>query len=689
MPTTRELVQPYTTPLAMSMVALVGDGQLASVLMRRLENATDITVSGYRSLKDFSLACNGGQTALVVAVSDFWRPAHDYALQSWCSKHHVAFLRAGIWQREAAIGPLVLAGVPGCVECAERRRWRAAIHDMPHAVHFLEWCKDDERIMARLANPWATAIALDTVGALAALEIQTFISQGVPHMGLHSVRFVELRSLGSTCHTFLPDPLCPLCGQMIEDDGADAVLHFVPRLRSTDHPYRLRSLDEEVEVLEKQYVDPLLGIQVEPTAAIRTGSAAFATTYTCYYEYPYLAQHITGSGFTPSFRSSRAIAIIEALERYCGLFPRARRAVVYGSYHQLRDHAIDPAQLGVYSPEQYARYRRDSRRFCVAYHPDLSYYWMWGYSLRKKQPVLVPEQVAYYASAKMRPARERFLHDTSNGCAIGASLEEATLYGLFEALERDAFFLTWYARLKLPAIDPHTARDTGLKLALERLERMANFTFYAFDGTTDFGIPVVVCVGVNTLDQAPKMVCAASARWNPDRALASAFYEVAAGISDLQNCFPRELERGQRLVNNSSLVVNMDDHALVSAMPQAFPRISFLLQGQAQQSMQERFAAQYATGPSPDLTQDLMRAVERVLARGYDVVVVNQTAPELQATGLHCVRVLVPGLVPMAFGHDFRRLYGIERLYRLPVELGYSDHVLSEAELNPYPHPFP
>jgi ribosomal protein S12 methylthiotransferase accessory factor len=43
----------------------------------------------------------------------------------------------------------------------------------------------------------------------------------------------------------------------------------------------------------------------------------------------------------------------------------------------------------------------------------------------------------------------------------------------------------------------------------------------------------------------------------------------------------------------------------------------------------------------------------------------------------------------MTFGHDFTRLTGLERVIRVPVELGYAKHPLTVEELNTHPHPFP
>jgi ribosomal protein S12 methylthiotransferase accessory factor len=673
-------------------VALVGDSRLAAALMRDLCHEPHVITHHWASLDELRADPDASQARLVVALSTHWRPAHDQAIQAWCWEHHVAFLRASIWQREAVVGPLVRPGVPGCLECAERRRLRTLVLDPYNEARFLTWCQDEKRMAVRLPNPWATAAAIKVISALSAAEIQAFLGSDGAHAAPNSVRFIDLLSLTESKHLFLPDPLCATCGTTVNDAAEDAVVHFVPRPLPRPDSHRLRSLADELEALEARYTGTRLGLV--PTPVNIRSASAFALAITACTEYPYNLMEISCGGHSYSFRSSRASAIAEALERYSGHFPRRKRSTVYGSYRQLRDQAINPEHLGLYSPEQYAQLsqRNDPQR-CVPYHPDLQFSWVWGYSLRTAKPILVPEQIAYYSMQGMRPLTEQFIRENSNGCALGASIEEATLYGLMEVLERDAFLLTWYACLKLPAIAMQSTRDVKLKLAIERSERLNGFTYYAFDNTTDFGLPIALVVGVNRADEAPKMACATGAHWDPDRALANAFHETAGMVAHLKTSPPQstmqDWERGERLVANGALVQSIEDHVLLGAMPAAFPRIGFLFQNQPKEPMSVRFAAQYAAGPSNDLTKILARIIDRIMSRGYDVVIVDQTAPELRESHLYCVRVLVPGLIPMTFCHGFERIYGLDRLYRTPQELGYADHILRAAELNPYPHPFP
>lgn len=89
-----------------------------------------------------------------------------------------------------------------------------------------------------------------------------------------------------------------------------------------------------------------------------------------------------------------------------------------------------------------------------------------------------------------------------------------------------------------------------------------------------------------------------------------------------------------------------------------------------------------------DLRDDLEYLISYYLKRGMDIIVVDQTAPEHTYCGLRCVKVLMPGMLPMTFGQLNRRIIGFERLHQLPSTLGYRSQPLTEAEINPHPHPF-
>ena len=71
---------------------------------------------------------------------------------------------------------------------------------------------------------------------------------------------------------------------------------------------------------------------------------------------------------------------------------------------------------------------------------------------------------------------------------------------------------------------------------------------------------------------------------------------------------------------------------------------------------------------------------------GFDVLVVDQTMPEVAGNGLACVKVLSPGLIPITFGHVNRRTEHLPRL--TDAGLPYVSHLSPGEEPGLVPHPF-
>ncbi|MDG4752626.1 YcaO-like family protein [Micromonospora sp. WMMD718] len=284
--------------------------------------------------------------------------------------------------------------------------------------------------------------------------------------------------------------------------------------------------------------------------------------------------------------------------------------------------------------------------------------------------------------------RTTFGGESSNGCALGGTMEEAILHGIFEVAERDAFLSTWYARLPVPRVDPMSSADPMTRLLVRWLERTTGSRLHVFDITMPEGIPSLWLMLVDEEDRShSKAFCGAGAHLDPERALWAGLVELAS-VADATKEVVAGDTTAPDMVADPDLVVQMEDHMLVAAAQQSWHRFDFLYQGDEILSMEQAFPAAERYRPAEDLLDDLTRVVDRYLGEGLDVVVVDQTAVEQATVDLTAVRVIVPGLVPMVFGHRNRRV-DLPQLRDLPVRLGYRDTPLGPQEVNPYPHPFP
>jgi ribosomal protein S12 methylthiotransferase accessory factor len=352
--------------------------------------------------------------------------------------------------------------------------------------------------------------------------------------------------------------------------------------------------------------------------------------------------------------------------------PGGRRSVVRASFAEVRDTAVDPRTFGLYPPERYTLPGFAFQPFDV----DRVCRWVWGYSFARQEPVLVPQRYAYYRAHVDDPDDPSFAYEISNGCALGGCLEEAILYGILEVVERDAFLMTWYTRRPAARIDLACAQDRSIPLLAKAIEVDTGYRLLAFDTTMEHGVPSVWAMAVCPpgVDQ-PALACAAGAHLDPEQAASGALRELGPILADLMERYPDIAERARTMAADPASVLAMDDHSVLYTSREAAPRLDFLTASTQTRTFTE-MESRYRTGAfrHTDLTDDLTELVRRLAAHQLDVVVVDQTTPEHRAGGFRCVKVIVPGLLPMTFGHDNRRTHGLPRLPR---------------EVNPHPHPFP
>ncbi|RKT19887.1 ribosomal protein S12 methylthiotransferase accessory factor [Streptomyces sp. 1114.5] len=597
--------------------------------------------------------------SMLVVARDGWDTG------DWTAAHDRGEPWLPVWTEldRVVIGPLVRPGERGCAWCVQT--WRAAA---PERTPWTAELRADDRI-ATSPSGWLSGFAAEAVCE-------------VLHSGIAAdcCWYLDLRDLSLTRHAFLPDPLCAVCGALPEDTAERAVIVPAARPKPRARSSRIRELSESR--LTELYVDAETGV-VAPPRGMRDSMVPLTESVLA--EYGYRGE--AGFGRTRDFASSRATAVAEALERLGGQWPWGKRTVVRGSYAELAGDALDPRSLGLLAPERYLEPDCAHQPFTE----DAVVSWVWAYSFGRARPVLVPETHAYYRTQFQPGARadKPFTFEISNGCALGGCVEEAVLHGILEVVERDAFLMTWYARLPVPEVDLARAPDPRIRLLVERIER-TGCRARAFDITLTEGIRAFWVLAQDTTGDGtrPKVVCTSGSALDPVAAVLTALGELAPIVEQEQARYPAEAERARRMAADPELVRIMTDHSLANATPEAFDRFSFLLDGDRLTGWDEVIAS----NPWPlntDLRDDLTEAVDRMLAGGMDVVVVDQTSPLHRAADLHCVKVIVPGALSMTFGHRNRRTAGLPRLREVPHRLGHAPRPLTEADLNPHPHPFP
>ena len=608
---------------------------------------------------------------LVVVATDTWDTSSYPALRQECREQGVPWLPVRAELGRVVIGPVELPGTTGCGTCFELRRGRCRPNAEEHRLLF----EQHGTRLAQRPSSWLTALGCDTVSTLVTDEMRR-VEDGHGRTR-NAVLYVDLEHLTVTPHRFLPEPRCPDCGSLPEDAPEELALE--PRPKSDPGTYRIRRVLDDLDELPELYLDEQSGLLRRPQRQDQ-GGLAVATA-----DLPRRsARRVeTGTGRDSAYRSSELLAILEGLERWGGLEPGAKSTVVEARYGDLPGPAVDPSSLGTHPEQNYWIPGFPFRMFSE----DQSTRWVWGYSFARHEPVLVPETAAYHGIPQRTAVDRPFVQELSNGCALGSSLEEAVLHGLLEVAERDAFLMTWYARLPAPRIDLRGARDREVPLRAAAISLATGYDVLAFDTTLENRIPCtgVMAVSPEDRDDRPKAVCAAGSHPTLEGALLDALGELGPVLAGQLRRFPADADRARRMAQDARLVATKADHATLYGAPEAFERLRFLVESPNRRELSTDTGG-FGNG---DLSVDLDEMLERYLGRGMDVVVVDQTGPEHRAGGFRCAKVLVPGALPLTYGHAHRRVEGLPRLYEVPRLLGHTSAPRDESSINPHPHPFP
>lgn len=494
--------------------------------------------------------------------------------------------------------------------------------------------------------------------------------------------FVDLEPANLTvqAHRYQPSPACSRCAPQVEDSSAfvKAPLSVVAKPdRATYRSNRLPSPRD----LRRLYVDYRVGLVRH---MYRESNSKMLPMWGAENKLPNMEIAEVGYGRHESARTSESVAVLEALERYCGFAPRRRKSTVRGSYAGLMaagEPVFDPRSFILSDPAQ----QTEPGYGLTPYSEDLICDWIWAYSCRRNAPVLIPQQFCFYGFTT--PKSEKFVLETSNGCALGSSLEEAAFYGLLEVIERDAYMTRWYLQAAPKRIE---LNDPAMP-DVQRLYARAlaeGYELAAFDIHLETPIPTVLAMIMDPEEGAGvASYCASATHPQGAKAIMGALVEVCSSIGIYKKQFAAERERARALWLDSSQVQQMRDHVLLYSLPESLDRLSFLDRASHAHCASSIFSDLEKSWSSLELTTDLHRLVSSVCQVAEDVLIVDQTASILDPLDLHCVKVLAPGLLPVTFGHQYRRISP----HRLSQARNYLEAKgeANEPAINPFPHNFP
>ncbi|MFL6823698.1 MAG: TOMM precursor leader peptide-binding protein [Xanthobacteraceae bacterium] len=507
---------------------------------------------------------------------------------------------------------------------------------------------------------------------LAAVEIAKAIATDFrTDLGDH---IISLELLGSTIvrHYVAARPQCPVCGRkQLRNPGrapAPVELGAGGKLIMTSGGYRTVSSGATVARFRK-HVSPLTGVvsrleRIQADLPMNTNYLATHNFSAPARTVNELRAGLSGGSFGKGSTAEQgeASALMEAIERYSGIFQgnEIRMARRFTDFRE--SEAIHPNDVLLFSEAQYRRGQAptsDPDEIPPAlFDPTAKIEWSPAWSLRDRRFRYLPTSLLYFFYRG--PGYQH--HADSNGCAAGNTLAEAIVQGFLELVERDGYAIWWYNRLQRPEVDLGQFDDPyirDLKMQLAETGRR----LWVLDATSDLGIPTFVTIAHWMQNKQELVEFGSGAHFDSRVALLRAMTELnqflSIGLMGARNQNLLDQASNQKSNAEGSPSFRLEDYSYLTPSGAVRPALGSKFGGL-------------------DAREQVTACVNLAKQAGLDFLVLDQTRPDIEVP---VVRVIVPGL------RHFYRRFAPGRLYDVPVKLGWRDRPLSEHELNPlHPH---
>jgi ribosomal protein S12 methylthiotransferase accessory factor len=588
----------------------------------------------------------------------------------------------------ARCGPLVVPGVTACYLCWRMRG--VACQDDPAEALAHEEHLHRTRRPALAARPVVPFLAPHAAATLALEAMKVLAADLSPSLAGAVVELDGL-TLATRRHRVLARPGCPACGGPPRPAAALATRARPTATTRIAPAHRAVAADAaRAPDLRPELVGPLCGlvrelrsIPLDPCEPPGVHLAAATLADHSFGTGPRV-DPAGGKGFTRS--EAEAAALGEAVERYAASLPPPGPVTVCRR-DRLAGPSLDPRELVLYAEHQYAALP------FARYGPDTALGWVRARSASSGGEVWVPAAAASMGYLPRRRA-EWLFDPTSNGTAAGRTLEEAVERAALEVIERDAFLLTWLNRLPAARVDPDGHPEPAVRgLVRSYRRRGVSIELYRLpaDGLAHAFLALAVREGDPRAGRMPGLARAGpaaavglGAALEPAAAARGAVLEVAQVRSSLTGVMASRAGRYRiaELEDDPRRTTDARDHGLLYAGGRTLDRFDFL-----RSAATVPFEWDGGAGRSP-AGERLERLAADLGRRGFDLLYVDLTPPDVAPLGLRVARTLIPRYQPLHFGWGRARLGGT-RLFDLPVEMGLLERPRRAWELNDDPHPLP
>ncbi len=546
---------------------------------------------------------------------------------------------------EAYIGPLFIPKLGGCWYCAESR--------LNAPSNFLNLSNSSKFMANEIVDYSSTRlISMDPLlGHLVALEAVKVVTNFIDSTLLNSVQILDLISMDSSNHKFVPPPVCAVCGGAEAINlGNDQAENNTLQIKDVLLDISSNWVDERLGVISR------LGIRDEEREAPRIPICADAFLKADFWEMEKKKGSTVVGGKGINRESALISAIGEAIERYSATIILENKLTFCPS-NQLSGDVLSPLDLGLYSDSQYDRPEFPFQR----YNDSEPHYWIRGTWCDTLKPVWAPALVTFFSWPI--GAEQPYCQVTTNGMASGLSIEDASLRAVYELVERDAAVLTWMCRLPVRGI---YVNDQLQRSVLEVIQELAfvgiDVELYLLD--VGHALPVILALGLGDGVNWPSLAVGTAAHLDPQNAILNAVTELGYTAKNVRNSalLTPHLEKMKPKDVRSFM-----DHGIYYMPSGRAENCEFIRNTQGYISVME------ITQPE-DLSLEYCIAL--LANNGIRVACIDITSADVAMSPFRVVRGLSSDLQPIHAG------YGLERT--MCNRLRETDHGNLNHEIHPY-----
>lgn len=566
------------------------------------------------------------------------------------------------------IGPIFQPGKTGCWHCLSQR-----LRNNRPSEGFIQRRRDS---LSPLTPPLVDLpITQQTALAMATNEILKWILKGENKRLEGVIITYNTLSLAIQNHVIVKRPQCPDCGYLKPqgDRPLPVILGSRQKRFTRDGGHRYITPEETLKRYH-HHISPLSGV-VRSLEKLPYDCNGLAHIYTVKHHCASIFDDLENLQKNSGGRSSgkgrtdtqaKASGLGEAIERYSGIF-QGDEVRIKISYQTLGDGAIHPNACMNFSQAQY-----DNREIWNAQCTDLfqkvpepfdeirDIDWTPVWSLTEQGFKYLPTAYCYFGYPQ--PVNPDCWANT-NGCAAGNTLEEAILHGFLELVERDSVALWWYNRLQKPRVDLESF-DEAYFTAITNYYQSIGRELWVIDITSDLTIPTFAAISRRRDREVEDIIFGFGTHFDPKLAIQRAITEVCQVLPVVLSANPDGTTR---------YAISAESHVLQWWKTARLANQSYLV---PDRDVACKCNADYGIIWHEDFLEDIKYCQNLVQEKGMEMLVLDQTRPDI---GLNVVKVIIPGL-----RHFWKRL-GSGRLYDVPVQMGWLEQPLTEAELNQIP----